>query len=98
MPIINERALNGFIAAAMERLAQLGYTIAPERTRQGRQTRTTPDLVVRMPYGLRTIIETEYGDPTLDDAKTRLGYKFTDSDIDMKSVIALSIPSELGGL
>ena len=49
-----------------------------------------------MPYGLRTIIETEYGDPAKADAIKRLGYKFTDSDIDMKSVIALGIPSELG--
>ena len=51
-----------------------------------------------MPHDLRPIIETEYGDPALDDAKTRLGYKFTDSDIDMKSVISLGIPEELGEL
>ena len=102
MPInegtMNERALNSLIGLAMQRLAPPGYKIAPERNRQGRQTRTTPDLVVRMPYGLRTIIETEYGAPAITDAKARLGYKFTDSDIDMKSVIALGIPEELGEL
>ena len=97
MPI-NERTMNGFIAVAMQRLAPPDYKIAPEKTGQGRQTRTTPDLVVRMPYGLRTIIETEYGAPAITDAKARLGYKFTDSDIDMKSVIALGIPEELGEL
>ena len=88
--------MNGFIAVAMERQAPPGYTIAPEQIGQGRQARTIPDLVVRMPYDLRTIIETEYGDPAIADAKARLGYEFIDSNIPMKSVIALGIPRELG--
>ena len=74
-----------------------GYAIAPEKTGRGRQARTAPDIVVDMPYGLRTIIETEYGDPAIDDAKARLGYKFTDSDIDMKSVIiGAGYPKRIG--
>ena len=95
MPI-NERAMNGFIADAMQDQAPPGYTIDPEMSGQGKQTGTTPDIVVRMPYGLRTIIETEYRAPAIADAIKRLGYEFTDSNIPMKSVIALGIPTELG--
>ena len=97
MPI-NERALNSLIGLAMQRQAPPGYTVVPEQIGQGRQTCTTPDLVVRMPYDLRTIIETEYGAPAIADAKARLGYEFKDSNSPMKSVIALGIQRELGEL
>ena len=95
MPI-NEKTMNGYIAAAMERLAPPGYTCTPEPTGKGKQTGTSPDIVVDMPYDLRTIIETEYGDPAITDAKKRLGYEFKDSNIPMKSVIALGMPRDLG--
>ena len=97
MPI-NEKVMNGFIALAMQRQAPPGYEIHAERTGIGKQSATSPDIVVHMPYGLRTIIETEYGAPAIADAKARLGYEFTDSDIPMKSVIALGMPRELGDL
>ena len=97
-PTMNEKALNGFIAAAMERLAPPGYTLDAEPTGQGKQTGTSPDIVVHMPYDLRTIIETEYGDPAITDAKNRLGYEFIDYSIPMKSVIALGMPRDLGRL
>ena len=96
MPTINERALNGFIADAMQDQAPPGYEIEAEMSGQGKQTGTTPDIVVNMPYNLRTIIETEYGAPALDDAIKRLGYEFKDSTIRMKSVIALGMPRKLG--
>ncbi len=98
MPTINERVLNGFIAAAMERLAPPGYTVDAEQSGAGKASGTAPDIVVHMPYDLRTIIESEYGAPAITDAKNRLGYEFTDSNIPMKSVIALGIPEELGEL
>ena len=98
MPTINERVLNGFIAAAMERLAPPGYTVDAEQSGAGKASGTAPDIVVHMPYDLRTIIESEYGAPAVTDAIKRLGYEFTDSDIPMKSVIALGIPRELGML
>lgn len=96
MAIIDEKAMNGFIAEAMELQAPPKWEVGPEQHRQARRGNTTPDIVVRMPYGLRTIIETEYSDPAIGDAKTRLGYEFKDDTLPMKSVIALGIPRELG--
>ena len=96
MPVIDEKAMNGFIAEAMESQAPPKWEVGPEQHGQARLGTTTPDIVVRMPYSLRTIIETEYGDPAIADAKTRLGYEFKDYTLPMKSVIALGIPRELG--
>lgn len=96
MAIIDEKAMNGFIAEAMELQAPPKWEVGPEQHGQARRGATTPDIVVRMPYGLRTIIETEYNDPAIGDAKTRLGYEFKDDTLPMKSVIALGIPRELG--
>ena len=93
---IDEKALNGDIARAMEKLAPPNYTIDAEIHGQGRLDTTTPDIVVRMPYDLRMIIETEYGAPAVGDAKDRLGYDFSDHTRDVKNVIALGIPCELG--
>ena len=95
---MNERALNAFIAAAMERQAPPGYKFRPEESGTARRGGATPDIVVEMPYGLRTIIETEYGAPAVKDATERLGYQFNDSNIPMKSVIVLGIPRRLGEL
>ena len=97
MPI-NERALNAYIAQAMEELAPPNYRVDAELQGQGRLDATTPDIVVSMPYGLKTIVETEYGSPAIADATHRLGYEFKDSDIPIKSVIAVGIPRELGEL
>ena len=95
---MNERALNGFIATAMERQAPPGYKFRPEQSGTARRGNATPDIVVEMPYGLRTIIETEYGAPAVKDAIARLGYQFNNYNIKMKSVIALGIPRALGEL
>ncbi len=93
---IDEKTMNGYIAEAMELRAPPKWEVSPEQHGQARRGATTPDIVVRMPYGLRTIIETEYNDPAIGDAKTRLGYEFKDDTLPMKSVIALGIPRELG--
>ncbi len=95
---MNERALNAFIAEAMERQAPPGYEFPPEESGTARSGNATPDIVAHMPYGLRTIIETEYGAPAVKDAIARLGYQFNDYNIPMKSVIALGIPRRLGEL
>ena len=95
---MNERALNAFIAVAMERQAPPGYKFRPEQSGTARSGNATPDIVAHMPYGLRTIIETEYGTPAVNDAIARLGYQFNDYNIPMKSVIALGIPRRLGEL
>ena len=97
MPM-NERTLNGFIAAAMSRQAPPNYRFTAEQSGTARSGGATPDIVVEMPYGLRTIIETEYGAPAVKDAIARLGYQFNDYNIPMKSVIALGIPRALGEL
>lgn len=97
MPI-NERALNAYIALAMENLAPPNYKVNAELQGQGRLDATTPDIVVSMPYGLKTIVETEYGSPALKDATHRLGYQFKDYNLPIKSVIAVGIPPELGEL
>ena len=93
---INERVLNGYIAPAMEKQAPPGFRVGPEIHGQARLDNTSPDLVVRMPYDLRMIIETEYDNPAIDDAIDRLGYEFHDHTRDVKNVIALGIPSRLG--
>ena len=95
---MNERALNAFIAVAMERQAPPGYEFPPEESGTARSGNATPDIVAHMPYGLRTIIETEYGAPAVKDAIARLGYQFNDYNIPMKSVIVLGIPRRLGEL
>lgn len=95
---MNERALNAFIAAAMQRQAPPNYRFAAEQSGTARRGNATPDIVAHMPYGLRTIIETEYGAPAVKDAIARLGYQFNDYNIPMKSVIALGIPRRLGEL
>ena len=97
MPM-NERTLNGFIAAAIKRQAPPGYEIHPKHSATARSGSATPDIVVEMPYGLRTIIETEYGAPAVKDAIARLGHQFNNYNIPMKSVIALGIPRALGEL
>ena len=93
---IDERVLNGYIAQAMEKQAPPGYTVGPEVHGQARLGNTSPDLVVRMPYDLRMIVETEYNSPAIGDAIDRLGYEFHDHTRDVKNVIALGIPSRLG--
>ncbi len=95
---INETAMNGFIAEAMELQAPPNYRVDAEQSGTARRGNARPDIVVNMPYGLRTIVETEYGAPAVKDATDRLGYEFNDSTIPMKSVIALGIPRELGEL
>ena len=95
---MDEKALNAFIAQAMERQAPRGYQVQVEQHGQARLGHTSPDIVVRMPYGLRTIVETEYDAPAIGDAKTRLGYEFIDYALPMKSVLAVGIPRHLGDL
>ena len=95
---MDEKALNACIAQAMERQAPRGYSVQAEQHGQARQGNASPDIVVRMPYGLRTIVETEYGAPALGDAKSRLGYEFSDYTLPMKSVLAVGIPRPLGEL
>ena len=93
---IDERVLNGYIAQAMEKQAPPGYKVVPEVHGQARLGNTSPDLVVRMPYDLRMIVETEYDSPAVGDAIDRLGYEFHDHTRDVKNVIALGIPGRLG--
>ena len=95
---MDEKAINYAIAQALERQAPPGYAVLVEQHGQARLGHTSPDLVVQMPYGLRTIIETEYGAPAIGDAQTRLGYEFIDYMLPMKSVLAVGIPRPLGDL
>ena len=94
----DEKALNAYLAQAMERQAPPRYRVAAEQHGRARRGAASPDLVVQMPYGLRTIIETEYRHPAIADAKRRLGYEFNDSTIPMKSILAVGIPEHLGEL
>ena len=95
---MNEKTMNGFIAQALERQAPRGYSVQAEQHGQARLGHTSPDIVVRMPYGLRTIVETEYDAPAIGDAKSRLGYEFIDYALPMKSVLAVGIPRQVGDL
>ena len=93
---IDEKVLNGYIAPAMEKLAPPGYAVDAEIHGQAMLGSTSPDIVVKMPYDLRMIVETEYDNPAIDDAKKRLGYDFADHTRDVNNVIALGIPRRLG--
>lgn len=95
----DEKVLNGFIAQAMERVAPPGFKVSPEQHGTALQGTTTPDLIVQMPYQLRIIVETEYGDPALSDAINRLGYQFEDSSaLPLRNVLAVGIPHHLSEL
>ncbi len=95
---VDEKAMNAYIAQAMEKQAPPNYLVEAEQHGRARRGHTSPDIIVRMPYGLRTIIETEYRSPAIGDAKGRLGYEFNDSTIPMKSILAVGIPERLGDL
>ena len=95
---IDEKAMNGYIAEAMELQSPRGYRVTAERHGQALHGHTSPDIVVDMPYRLRTIIETEYNAPAIADARNRLGYEFNDHNLPMKSVLAVGIPEAWGDL
>lgn len=95
----DEKVLNGFIAKAMERVAPPGFLIQPEQHGKALEGHSSPDIIVHMPYQLRIIIETEYGNPALSDAIDRLGYEFKDSSaLPLRNVLAVGIPDYLGDL
>ena len=95
--VMNERTLNGHIADAMERQAPPGYSVKAEQQGTARQGNTVPDIEVQMPYGLRAIVETEYGAPAVADARAKLGYQFKDADsLPIKSILAVGIPEAMG--
>lgn len=83
----------------MERVAPPGFRISPEQHGVALSGTTTPDLIVHMPYQLRIIIETEYGNPAVSDAINRLGYQFEDSSaLPLRNVLAVGIPHHLSEL
>ena len=94
---MNERALNAYISEAIEQQAPPGFETEVEESRSELGGHRVPDIQVRMPYGLRAIIETEYGRPAVDDAKAKLGYRFKGgANLPMKSILAVGMPRELG--
>ena len=96
---MDERVINGHIADALNELAPPGYAFKAERHSTARKGHTVPDILVTMPYGLRSIIELEYNLPALGDAKAKTGYEFRDvTNLPLKSVIALGIPKYLGDI
>ena len=95
--VMNERALNAHIADAMEEQAPPGFAFWAEQHGTDQEGNTVPDIEVQMPYGLRGIVETEYGQPAVKDATDKLGYQFKDGDtLPIKSILAVGVPAELG--
>ena len=95
--VMNERTLNGHIADAMDEQAPPGFEIWAEEHGTDQQGATVPDIHVDMPYGLRSIVELEYGPPAVGDAIRKLGYQFKDADtLPLKSILAVGIPEALG--
>ena len=95
--VMNERALNGHIADAMEEQAPPGFAFWAEQHGTDAEGNTVPDIEAQMPYGLRGIVETEYGQPAVKDATDKLGYQFKDGDtLPIKSILAVGVPVELG--
>lgn len=95
--VMNERTLNGHIADAMEEQAPPGFGFWAEQHGTDQEGNTVPDIEAKMPYGLRGIVETEYGQPAVKDAIDKLGYQFKDGDtLPIKSILAVGVPVELG--
>ena len=95
--VMNERTLNGHIADAMQEQAPPNFEFWAEQQGTARQGNTVPDIRVNMPYGLRGIVELEYGQPAVADATDKLGYQFRDADtLPMRSILAVGIPESLG--
>ena len=94
---MNERALNAFIAEALEMQAPPGFRTEVEEHGAELEGLRVPDIQVMMPYKLRSIIETEYGRPAVADARAKLGYQFKGVDtLPMKSILAVGMSRELG--
>ena len=92
----NETAFNGYLANAIRRIAPPGWAVKAEKSGQGKDD-TRPDIVIHLPYGLRSIIETEFGAPAIGDAKARLDYQFKDGlTSTIRSVLAVGLPTSMG--
>ena len=95
--VMNERTLNGHIADALEEQAPPGFRFLAEQQGTDRRGNTVPDIEAQMPYGLRAIVELEYRQPAIEDARAKLGYQFRGTDaLPIKSILAVGIPEELG--
>ena len=95
--VMNERTLNGHIADAMDEQAPPGFVIWAEEHGTDQDGQRVPDIHVDMPYGLRGMVELEYGPPAVGDAVRKLGYQFKDANtLPMKSILAVGIPEDLG--
>ena len=95
--VMNERTLNGHIADAMDEQAPPGFVIWAEEHGTDQDGQRVPDIHVDMPYGLRGMVELEYGSPAVQDATEKLGYQFKDANtLPMKSILAVGIPEDLG--
>lgn len=96
---IDERAMNSQIADALEEHAPPGFAVVEEEHGNDLFGDRVPDIQLRLPYGLRAIIETEYGAPAVGDARKKLGWQFRDcQNLPMKSILAVGIPEELGDI
>ena len=94
---MNERGINTLIADALWELAPPNFEFLAEQHGTAKDDKTVPDILVKMPYGLRGIIELEYDLPAVEDAKAKLGYEFKDSDnLPLRSILAVGIPRDLG--
>lgn len=70
----NEKAMNAYIAEALEAQSPPGYSVNAGQARLGN---TSPDFIMSMPYGLRVIIESEYDAPAVKDAMRAWGTSST---------------------
>ena len=94
---IDERAMNSQIADALEEHAPPGFAVVEEEHGNDLFGDRVPDIQLLLPYGLRAMIETEYGAPAVGDARKKLGWQFKDcQNLPIKSILAVGIPVELG--
>lgn len=92
----DERTLNGYIALAIGQIAPPHFKADAEQHGTSLSGHFSPDIILKMPYGLRIIIETEYGSPAIEDAKRRIGFKFDDYSDRIRNVLAVGLPAWLG--
>ena len=98
--LLHETNFNHLLADALRRKRKAWredpQTVTVERTQvvEGAR-RERPDLLVSAPDAYPVAIETEWGDPAVADAKSRLGKRMAGSPLPVRSAVAVGAPSEI---
>ena len=97
--LMHEETFNDALSVALRACRQVWREaddrVIPERLgviEGGRGQR--PDILVQSPNTYPVIVETEWGDPAIGDARTRIGKQIRGAGLPVRSVIAVGAPNE----